>query len=190
MLTITKPEPRSPEVPPSQVHDIEVLFKEARRRERRRRLRYAGATLLTLAIGAVALGIWSNAFGSPPPVSGTKTPLVATNGAVKVLACNGTSLAKPRTFIISCADANALLTDTRWSTWGTREAAGVTRFGLNLCTPYCAASPITYFPASTVHLSEPQTTPHGTFFSKLVVRYRVGARTKVFSFSWKGDPSF
>ena len=69
---------------------------------------------------------------------------------VKILACTGTTLSRPRNFVISCADANAALTQTHWSTWSANRATGTTRFALNLCTPYCAASPMSYFPHSTV----------------------------------------
>jgi hypothetical protein len=179
----------APELEPSQVHDIELLFREARQRERRRRLRYLSAALLVLAVGALASSVWANAIGSPRAVSGRAIPLVAKGGEVKMLACSGSPVVKPRSFIISCADAGARLTDTHWSNWGPSEASGTTRFALNLCMPYCAASPISYFPASTVRLSAPVTTKHGTFFSKLVVRYRLHGRAKIFAISWKGDPS-
>ena len=109
---------------------------------------------------------------------------------VKILACTGTTVSRPRNFVISCADANAALTETHWSTWSANRATGTTRFALNLCTPYCAASPMSYFPHSSVTLSAPVTTRHGRLYSKLVVRYIHRGRTTSFSFSWAGDPSF
>jgi hypothetical protein len=65
-----------------------------------------------------------------------------------------------------------------------------TSFALNLCTPYCAASPISYFPHSSVTLSAPVKTRHGRLFSKLVVRYIHRGKATSFIFSWAGDPSF
>jgi hypothetical protein len=56
--------------------------------------------------------------------------------------------------------------------------------------PYCAASKMSYFPKSTVRLTDPVTTKHGRLFSSLVVHYQLKGKSKVFSFSWKGDPSF
>ena len=109
---------------------------------------------------------------------------------VKILACTGTTVSRPRDFVISCADANAALTETHWSTWSANRATGTTRFALNLCTPYCAASPMSYFPKSTVRLSAPVTTRHGRLFSKLVVRYIYRGKATSFNFSWAGDPSF
>jgi hypothetical protein len=61
---------------------------------------------------------------------------------------------------------------------------------MNLCKPYCAASPITYFPNSSVRLSAPDVTKQGRLFSSLVVRYRANGKLKSFRFSWRGDPSF
>ncbi len=109
---------------------------------------------------------------------------------VKILACTGTTVSRPRNFVISCADANAALTETHWSTWSANRATGTPRFALNLCTPYCAASPMSYFPKSTVRLSAPVTTRHGRLFSKLVVRYIYRGKVTSFNFSWAGDPSF
>jgi hypothetical protein len=56
--------------------------------------------------------------------------------------------------------------------------------------PYCAASKMSYFPKSTVRLTDPVTTKHGRLFSSLVVRYELEGKSKAFNFSWKGDPSF
>jgi hypothetical protein len=88
--------------------------------------------------------------------------------------------------VVSCADANTLLTSTRWSTWNATGATGTTTFGMNLCMPYCAASPISYFPRSTVRLYAPEKTAHGYFFSQLAVTYEVANKAKTFDFSWKG----
>ena len=109
---------------------------------------------------------------------------------VKILTCAGTTVSHPRNFVISCADANAALTQTHWSTWSAHSATGTTRFALNLCTPYCAASPMSYFPRSSVTVSAPVSTRHGRLFSKLVVHYVYRGKATSFSFSWAGDPSF
>ncbi len=114
----------------------------------------------------------------------------ATTPPVKLLSCTNTEVFKPTSFVISCADANSELTATHWSTWNASSATGTTRFALNLCVPYCAASKMSYFPKSTVRLADPVTTKHGRLFSSLVVRYQLKGKSKTFSFSWKGDPSF
>ncbi|HEY5304587.1 MAG TPA: hypothetical protein VIJ86_11110 [Acidimicrobiales bacterium] len=164
---------------------VEVLFKEARRRERRRRLRRWGSVVLVVGIVSVAMVVGVRYAGSSLPSS--RGPVsVASNTSVKVITCSGSSVVRPRTLVVSCADANTVLTSTRWSTWNVKGANGTTTFGMNLCTPYCAASPISYFPHSTVRLYAPETSAHGTHFSELVVTYDVSNKVKTFDFSWTG----
>ncbi len=141
--------------------------------------RFATPIAIAGALAVPALTVAASAVASQ-----VKSP------AVKVLACNGATVSRPSNFVISCADANAALTKTRWSTWNARGATGTTRFAINLCTPYCAASPLSYFPKSTVRLSAPIATKQGRLFSKLVVRYTYRGKLTSFSFSWSGDPSF
>jgi hypothetical protein len=162
---------------------IEVLFREARRRQRQRRIRRTLGVLAGLAIVCAAIGFAVNSAGS----SATKpnaTPSALVGTGAKVLTCSGASVVRPRTLVVSCADANTSLQSTRWSTWGAGGASGTTTFAINLCTPYCAASPMSYFPHSAVTLSAPITTRHGTYFSRLEVRYSQGSTRKTFSFAW------
>ena len=124
-----------------------------------------------------------------PSVASTHDPASA-SPEVKILACNGKTVFEPRAFVISCADGNSELTATHWTTWTAKGATGTTRFGLNLCDPYCAASKISFFPGSTVRLSAPRSTKHGRLFSDLVVTYVLHGKHKTVNFSWTGDPSF
>jgi hypothetical protein len=190
MLTMTKLDFPAPSLEAAPDHDIEVLFREAKRRARRRRLTWLSVALLVLAGTGVGFAMHASAIGSAPKSSGGTSPRVAKSSSVKILTCRGTDALKPSTFVISCADGNSELTQTHWSTWNAAEAIGTTRFALNLCKPYCAASGFTYFPHSTVRLSAPEATPHGTLFSSLVVRYQLDGVWKTFAISWKGDPSF
>ncbi|MGC2169193.1 MAG: hypothetical protein WA580_08840, partial [Acidimicrobiales bacterium] len=93
-------------------------------------------------------------------------------------------------YIVTCADAGIQLTKTAWSTWNASEAIGTTDFAMNFCKPYCAASPITYFPHSPVHFSAPLSTQNGRLFSVLTVRYEYRGASHLFRFSFKGEPSF
>jgi hypothetical protein len=171
-------------------HDAELLFREAKLRERRRRLKWLGLTITAVALASVILGATFNAFGSSPSPLSAVSPSVAKGGVAHMVTCSGASVVKPVSFVISCADANTELTATHWSSWSATGATGITTFGMNLCTPYCAASPMTYFPKSTVRLSAPEVTKKGKFFSSLVVDYRLHGKAKTFRFSWRGDPSF
>lgn len=165
----------------------ELLFKEAKARQRRRRIRGVAFAMLVVGIAAAAMAIGVSAAGPASNSSGSSASVLASNHGVKVITCTGAPVVRPSTLIITCADANTLLTATHWSTWNAKGAAGTTRFGMNLCTPYCAASPITYFPHSTVSLSAPLTSHHATYFSQLVVHYVTGSSRKTFDFSWRGS---
>lgn len=168
---------------------LELLFKEARRRQARRRLRWFGLALaLVLTAGTVA-GIAFSAGGSSPSHPGA-TRALAIGTDAKAWTCQGTEVSRPRNFIISCADAGAQLTDTKWSNWTATGAIGVTNFALNLCKPYCVASPISYFPNSRVTFSAPVSTSHGKLFSLLTVQYRLNGKAAKFRISYKGDTSF
>lgn len=138
-----------------------------------------------LGIAALVLTLGGVASVRPALVSAAVRP-----ATVKVLTCGGKTVVKPSTFIISCADANTELTATHWTSWTARSATGTTRFGLNLCNPYCAASKFSFFPGSTVRLSAPVIAKHGRLFSKLTVTYKLHGKTKTLGFSWSGDPSF
>jgi len=137
-----------------------------------------------MAACAAALAIAGSLIAAPVGATASST------ATVKLLTCTNTKVFKPATFVISCADANSQLTATHWSTWNATSATGTTRFALNLCVPYCAASKMSYFPKSTVRLTDPVNTKHGRLFSSLVVRYRLKGKWKTFSFSWKGDGGF
>jgi hypothetical protein len=186
--------PSSPKTTPQPLEStsdstLELLFKEAKRRERRRRLRWFGLALaLVLTAGTVA-GVTLSAGGSSPSHHGATRPLAVGTDA-KAWTCQGTEVVRPSNFIISCADAGARLTNTKWSSWTATGAVGETTFALNLCKPYCAASKISYFANSKVTFSAPLLTSHGKLFSRLTVRYRLNGKMDRFSISYRGDTSF
>ncbi len=107
-----------------------------------------------------------------------------------LLACSGHVVRRPASFVVACADAYTTLGAIRWTTWGPRSATAVATFGENPCTPYCAASPMRYFPHAAVRLGDPLRTRHGILYSTMTIRYRQGSRPRTFTFSWKGDPGF
>ncbi|MGB8178550.1 MAG: hypothetical protein WCF63_00095 [Acidimicrobiales bacterium] len=168
---------------------LELLFREAKHRARRRRWRGVGLALaIVLTAGVVA----AVAYGVSGPTSrgGSSVPPLAVGTSAGVLTCQGTDVTRPSNFVITCADAYTQLTQTHWTSWTSKRAVGTTTFAMNLCKPYCAASKMTYYPGSTVSFTSPVTTKHGSLFSLLTVRYRSGGRPRVFRFSYRGDPSF
>jgi hypothetical protein len=94
----------------------------------------------------------------------------------RLLDCAGKPVVRPASFVIACADANTELTRTRWTTWTASTATGTTRFGINFCKPYCAASKLSYFPRARVRLVAPK---HG-LFTRIVVTYVLHGKTKTF----------
>lgn len=163
---------------------MEMLFREARRRERQRRIRRSFAVAAVVLIALAAMGFSMSTVGSSATRSNATPPVVTSHDA-GVLTCSGSSVVQPRTLVITCADADTFLKSTHWSSWTARGATGTTTFAMNLCTPYCAASPISYFPDSSVVLSAPVTTHQGSYFSRLSVSYRQGSAVKTFTFSWR-----
>jgi hypothetical protein len=168
---------------------LELLFKEARARQRRRRLRWLSFALAAVVATGVLVGVTHRAGGSPPRGSSGEASLAVTTSA-KVLTCTGAKVVRPVNYIVTCADAGIQLTKTTWSTWNASEAIGTTDFAMNFCKPYCAASPFTYFPNSPVHFSAPLSTKNGRLFSVLTVRYEYKGASHLFRFSFQGQPSF
>ncbi|HWD96810.1 MAG TPA: hypothetical protein VG246_10350 [Acidimicrobiales bacterium] len=169
---------------------LKLLFKEAKQRERRRRVRWLSFFVAAIVTAGVASGIaYASASSSPNGAHGAPAALAVGTDA-KVLTCQGGNVVRPRTFIVTCADDNTQLTKTRWTRWTSTSAVGITTFAMNLCKPYCAASKMSYFPNSTVRFSSPVSTKHGETFSLLVVHYVSGGKAHVYRFSFQGDPSF
>ncbi len=189
MSIITRPpEHLSPSTESMSREPLELLFKEAQQRARRRKLRWMAAAAATVLIAGVVAGVTYGAGGSTARGHGPVPPLALTSA--KVLTCQGTDVVRPRTYIITCADGYTQLTNTHWSTWTSTKAVGTTTFAMNLCKPYCAASKMTYYPHSAVTLTSPVSTKHGSLFSSLTVRYQSGGHSRVFHFSYRGDPAF
>jgi hypothetical protein len=191
MITLTKPAV-STTIPEEVLFPeaLEALFREARRRQRRRRLRWAAGFAVSASTVALIVSAAAGAFGSvnrPRPSPSGRA--IARMSDVAVLSCSNVPATRPISFVISCADGNAEITSTKWSSWSATGAAGTTRFAINLCNPYCAASPVSYFPGSTVTLSAPVHTKKGAFFSKMVVTYFLHGKKATFPFSWIGDPA-
>ncbi len=139
-----------------------------------------------LVAAATAIAAASVLFVAPASASSS-----GTSKRVGLFSCASKIVVRPVTFVITCADANVQLTATQWSQWGSTTAVGTTRFAMNLCTPSCVASKMSYFPSSLVRLSAPvHTKAHGWLFSKLAVTYHLGGKTKTYDFSWVGDPAF
>ncbi|HUY15963.1 MAG TPA: hypothetical protein VMV11_00230 [Acidimicrobiales bacterium] len=63
----------------------------------------------------------------------------STNSVTMALSCSSKVGSEPTTYVLFCADANAMLSSLKWTDWGaaTAYATGVAKW--NDCTPTCAA---------------------------------------------------
>ena len=123
--------------------------------------------LALLSVVAVAVVVTVASASSPLP---------------RLLSCSGKPLLRPTGLVVlSCADANSEIRATHWTSWGQTSAVGKTDFGLNLCTPTCAASKITFFPNSLVRLTGATKTKQGLRFSRAVITYVLHGKRKTFT---------
>jgi hypothetical protein len=75
---------------------------------------------------------------------------------------------KPTKIIVTCGDANNVLTKIKWESYGTTAASGSATALVNDCNPNCAAGKARKFPA-VVTLTKPKNCGGGvTQFTKLV----------------------
>jgi hypothetical protein len=123
---------------------------------------------LALAVPALAAAV-----AASPAAAGSPLP--------RLLSCANTPLLRPSgTVVLSCADANSELKATHWQSWTQTSATGRTDFGINLCTPDCAASRISFFPNSTVRLGDVSSSPKGRIFTRAVITYTLNGKKKTF----------
>ncbi len=168
-MTLTAPPPTHPSGA-----SPEALIPEARRRGRRRNARRAAFSVVAVLVAGAALVTALVAPGTSGRHGPGGAPAVAAS-APRVTTCTGAAVVEPATLTLTCADANSALTATRWSAWGATSARGVTTFAVNLCTPTCASSTLSYFRGARVVLEHPVATSRGERFSQAVVTYRTSS---------------
>ena len=95
-----------------------------------------------------------------------------------VLQCTGKVQKTPTSYVLACADGNAVLLKIRWTTWTPTAATGRATYSFNNCTPYCAVGKFVSFPAA-VALSAPKHASLGLLFTRAVIVYKdaTGKRT-------------
>lgn len=110
-------------------------------------------------------------------------PALASTGSKKprILSCTGKTLVEPTgNFVLACADANAAIKATKWSSWTASRATGTTTLELNLCEPDCAASKLRAFPHSRVTLEKAKQTSKGLLFTHIAITYKLNGAKKKF----------
>jgi hypothetical protein len=90
-----------------------------------------------LAIALVAAALIAGGAASSGAATQTVVPRDCVHEAVK-----------PRSIIITCADANFVLTGLKWSYWRRSSAAGAGSAKINDCKPSCAEGHFHKYPVS------------------------------------------
>lgn len=119
-----------------------------------RTLRVATATLLGIGLAASSLGLSGSASAAP-------RTSVNNCGELEV---------KPTDLVLACADANAMLTDLKWSGWSNGRAKATGTYEVNDCTPTCVAGKTRAYPVR-VKLDRPKVQSGSRVFTLVVVTY-------------------
>jgi hypothetical protein len=116
-----------------------------------KRARLSAWIISVLTVGGLALGLSASASATTAHTAAAHVSAGLTSVQTVVFDCPGQRpLVEPKTFIITCADANTYLGKLSWTSWtpGLASAAGTLRE--NDCTPYCAAGHFHSYPAIVI----------------------------------------
>jgi hypothetical protein len=100
------------------------------------------AALIAVLLAAGAVGCAS------APTRATDAALIQRASPAKtvVVNCQFKAQVRPSAMILTCADANDVLTGLHWVSWGTGAAFATGIEQINDCTPYCAAGKFINYP--------------------------------------------
>ena len=121
---------------------------------------------------------WTAAARSAPPASG---PAVVVN-------CANKPQVRPSSFVLTCADANDVLTGMQWVNWASEAFATGTE-KINNCTPNCAQGTFISYPV-LVTLWRPEPLPNhpGMLYFSRVTRIYTGKRPPLYNCHGAGTP--
>jgi hypothetical protein len=99
------------------------------------------------ALIAVLLTVGAAGCASAP-TRATDAALIqrASDAKTVVINCQFKPEVRPSAMILTCADANDVLTGLHWVSWGTGAAFATGIEQINDCTPYCAAGKFINYP--------------------------------------------
>lgn len=129
--------------------------------------RSAGSHLATLAPAAASSTAGTNptvsrqSAGSATSRSTGTTTAGLVDTAIKVYGNCATPSFEPSEIVLTCADANEVLTGLRWTSWTATSATAVGTLEYNDCHPYCAAGHLHDVPGTLVTLTVPVPTGNG-----------------------------
>ncbi|MDQ2812248.1 MAG: hypothetical protein M3Z75_10315 [Actinomycetota bacterium] len=115
-----------------------------------KRARLRPSAVVVLASIACAFLVAGLVFGLTEAARATPAHLAPIRTVV--FDCPGqlAPLVRPRTFILTCADANSDLGQLSWSSWTPGLASATGTLEENDCTPYCAVGHFHAYPAVVV----------------------------------------
>jgi hypothetical protein len=89
---------------------------------------------------------------------------------IKITNCTNAG-SRPKTLTLTCADANAVLSGLRWSSFGGASALATGTLALNTCTPDCARGKLVRYPVA-VKANDPRTCKAGLrVYDKVTLRF-------------------
>ena len=141
------------------------------------------AVLIAILLSVVATGCAS----APAPARATDAALIQHHGvppvSVKavVVNCAFKEQVRPSNFILTCADANDVLTGLHWVSWSTNAAFATGVEQINNCTPDCADGKFISYPV-LVNLwrPEPLSKQLGTLYFSRVTRVYTANRPPLY----------
>jgi hypothetical protein len=102
--------------------------------------RAAALIAVLLAVGAAGCA------SAPTRVTDAALIQRASTAKTVVINCQFKPEVRPSAMILTCADANDVLTGLHWVSWGTSAAFATGIEQINDCTPYCAAGKFINYP--------------------------------------------
>lgn len=120
---------------------------------------------------------------STPAASPTPAPVQAASSqraSAKpvVFDCLNHSVAKPGTYVLTCADYGSILAHLDWQSWTSTQAVATGVHQLNDCTPNCAEGKFINYPAA-ITFWRPEAVPGHSgekYFTRITVRYTTSKR--------------
>ena len=160
----------------------------------------AAPSPMALGVAAVALAVVLAGGGSPrvsatAPAQSRDTAWTAAalsapaaSGTTVVVNCVNKSQVRPASFVLTCADANDVLTGMQWVNWASEAFATGTE-KINNCTPSCALGKFISYPV-LVTLWRPEPLPNhpGMLYFSRVTRIYTGKRPPLYDCHGVGTP--
>lgn len=126
------------------------------------------AAFTGIAAGVLALAACSSAGGGQAAPTSPPAPRPA------VYDCAGHPQTRPASFVLACADGNAVLTKITWSAWSASGARGTGQLTVNNCQPSCAGGKFVSTPTA-IALSRPHAGAGTPYFTHLATSAPLGS---------------